>query len=161
MFGRLLLLFILVPILELTLFLKLGSKIGLNWTILIIVVTAILGAWLVRTQGRNALMRFQRATGEGRLPHAEVLDGLMILLAGAVLLTPGFLTDTVGFLLLLPPFRAVLRTRLALALKGRVQAMGPIPGVVGAAGVGFSSLSQPGSERVIEAEVIDVDEVSD
>lgn len=162
MFGRLLLLFIVVPILELALFLKLGSKIGLDWTILIIVVTAILGAWLTRTQGRNALMRFQQATAEGRLPHAEVLDGLMILLAGAVLLTPGFLTDTVGFLLLVPPFRAVVRTRLAQSLKGRVQVMGSMPG---AAGAGFpaSSHSGPstGSERVIEAKVIDVDEVSD
>ena len=160
MFGRLLLLFIIVPILELALFLKLGSKIGLEATLLVILVTAILGAWLTRSQGAQALRRFQQATAEGRLPHAEVLDGLMILLAGAVLLTPGFLTDTVGFLLLVPPFRTAVRGRLGKAFKGRVHVMGTMPPTdhEGEA----PSFSIPGrsspSERVIDAKVIDVDE---
>ncbi len=157
MFGRLLLLFIIVPILELALFLKLGSKIGLGATLMIIFVTAVLGAWLTRSQGVQALARFQQATAEGRLPHAEVLDGLMILLAGAVLLTPGFLTDTVGFLLLVPPFRAGVRARLAKALKGRVHIMGSMPG--SSSDLPPSSGVSP-SERVIEAKVIDVDEVT-
>ena len=71
--------------------------------------------------------RFRQATTEGRLPHREVLDGLLILLAGAVLLTPGFLTDTVGFLLLTPPARAVIRTWLGKYLKGRVHLIQPAP----------------------------------
>ena len=87
MFGRLLLLFITVPFIELVLLLKIGAKIGFTPTLGIIVVTAILGASLTRSQGRHTLQRFQQAQREGRLPHAEVMDGLMIIIAGAVLPT--------------------------------------------------------------------------
>jgi UPF0716 protein FxsA len=151
MFGRLLLLFITVPFIELVLLLKIGAKIGFTPTLGIIVVTAILGASLTRSQGRNTLQRFHKAQQEGRLPHAEVMDGLMIIIAGAVLLTPGFLTDIAGFLLLVPPVRAAVRGRLAAALKGRIQIVGMSPGA-----------SRPNpqgqvQERVIDAKVIDED----
>ena len=152
MFGRLLLLFITVPFIELVLLLKIGAKIGFTPTLGIIVVTAILGASLTRSQGRHTLRRFHQAQQEGRLPHAEVMDGLMIIIAGAVLLTPGFLTDIAGFLLLVPPVRAAVRGRLATALKGRIQIVGMSPGA-----------SRPNQsqgqvqERVIDAKVIDED----
>ena len=110
MFGKLLILFIAVPISELYLFMTIGKQIGLLQTLLIIALTAVLGAWLTKMQGARALARFQKATAEGRLPHEEVLDGVMILIAGVVLLTPGFLTDAVGFALLL-----VGQTSLAVA----------------------------------------------
>ncbi|MDB4422769.1 FxsA family protein, partial [bacterium] len=105
MLGKLLLLFILVPVAELYLFLTLGEELGVKNTIAIIIITAILGAALTKSQGRRALQKFQQATAEGRMPAKEALEGLMILLAGAVLITPGFLTDTVGFLLLVQPVR--------------------------------------------------------
>ena len=128
MFLKLLLLFILVPVAELYLFLTLGKFIGIGYTLAIIVLTAFLGAGLTRSQGARAMARFRQATAEGRLPHKEVIDGLLILLAGAVLLTPGFLTDTVGFLLLVPPARAVIRGWLAKYLKGKIQVMTPPTG---------------------------------
>jgi len=150
MFGRLLFLFIGVPLAELFLFLQLGSKIGLPATFVIILVTGALGAWLTKVQGLRALTRFQQAAAEGRVPHEEVLEGLMILVAGAVLLTPGFLTDAVGFLLLVPQVRAVVRHYAAAHLKDRVKvsasatmdAINPIGRV------------QQGGERVVEAKVI-------
>ena len=151
MFVRLLLLFILVPIAELCLFMSLGSKIGLEATFAIIVLTGILGAWLTKAQGTRALTRFRQAGAEGRLPHREVLDGLLILLAGAVLLTPGFLTDTVGFLLLFPPCRALIRKQLAGYLKSHIQIVGP----------GGQSMRDPepatpppGKGKVIDVEVL-------
>lgn len=121
MFGKLLLLFILVPVAELYLFLTLGKELGVGNTIAIIIVTAFLGAALTKSQGRRAMVKFQQATAEGRVPAREALDGLIILLAGAVLITPGFLTDTVGFLLLLPPVRAVVAGFLGKRLKGKIQ----------------------------------------
>ena len=125
MFGKLLFLFITIPVIELYLFLTLGKQIGTVNTLLIIVATAILGAWLTRMQGARAMARFHRATAEGRLPHEEVVDGVMILIAGVVLLTPGFLTDAIGFALLVPPVRALLRKRLGKALRDRVQIITP------------------------------------
>lgn len=125
MFGKLLLLFILVPLAELYLFMTLGVALG-GWnTLAIVIITAFIGAALTKSQGRIAMAKFQQATSEGRMPHKEALDGLMILLAGAVLLTPGFLTDAVGFLLLVPPFRAVVRNFFAERLKGKIKVVAP------------------------------------
>ena len=125
MFGKLLLLFILVPTAELYLFINIGSKIGLGPTVAIIIVTAILGASLTKSQGQRAMAKFQATTAAGRMPAKEAIDGLMILLAGAVLITPGFLTDTVGFLLLVPPFRAIVASYAGKRLKGKIQVVTP------------------------------------
>lgn len=125
MFGKLLILFTLVPLAELYLFSTLGRQIGFPNTILIIIVTAILGASLTKSQGRKALAKFQQATKEGRLPATEALEGIMILIAGAVLITPGFLTDAVGFLLLVPPVRAAMGKVLAKRLKGKIHVVTP------------------------------------
>tara|TARA_R110000850_G_scaffold66894_11_gene148484 strand:+ start:4433 stop:4924 length:492 start_codon:yes stop_codon:yes gene_type:complete len=124
MFGRLLILFITIPILELCIFMLLGSKIGIPTTLGIIVITAFLGAYLTKSQGLKALTRYQQAITEGKLPHEEVMDGLMILIAGAVLLTPGFLTDAIGFALLFPPVRDVVRGIVGESLKNRVSVAG-------------------------------------
>lgn len=152
MFFRLLMLFILVPLAELYLFLELGGMIGLPATLGIIVLTGILGASLTKAQGTRALTRFRQAGAEGRIPHQEVLDGLLILLAGAVLLTPGFLTDTVGFCLLLPPCRAVIRGRLAAYLKTKIRIVGPgtMPGAKPKPTPGPPS----GKGKVIDVEVL-------
>jgi len=153
MFPKLLFLFIVVPLLELYLFMTIGAKIGF-WpnTVAIILVTAVLGAWLTKQQGLKTLRNFQKATGEGRMPHEEIMDGLMILVAGAVLLTPGFLTDAIGFSLLLPPVRAVVRKFLGGYLKSRINIVG-MPTADNPA-----TVSRP-KDIVIEAdaEVIDID----
>ncbi len=111
------LLFIVVPFVEIYLLIEIGSVVGAPWTILLVVLTAALGAWLVRLQGLAALRRVQASVEQGGLPALEMLEGVMLLVAGALLLTPGFFTDAVGFAILTPP----LRRRLAAAiLKGGV-----------------------------------------
>lgn len=107
--GQLLfLVFLIVPFLEIYLLIEVGGVIGALPTILLTVFTAILGAALVRMQGISTLMRMQQSAASGQLPARELFDGACLLIAGALLLTPGFFTDTIGFLLLTPPFRTVL-----------------------------------------------------
>ncbi len=101
--------FILVPIAELAVIVTVGRSIGFLPTFALLVGLSLLGAWLARREGLSAWRRLQLALAEGRVPTVEVADGAMILLAGALLLTPGFLTDVAGVLLLLPPVRAALR----------------------------------------------------
>ncbi len=103
----LLLLFILIPLLEIWLFIMLGGFIGIYPTLFIILLTAILGTFLVKTQGINVLKEIQNKFNELENPTEPIVHGVMILFAGALLLTPGFFTDTVGFLLLLPNVRKV------------------------------------------------------
>lgn len=152
MFGYLLLLFLSVPLIELMLFLTIGDAIGIWPTVAIVILTAVLGAALTRAQGLRTLRRYQQALAEGRLPHAEVIDGLTILVAGALLLTPGFLTDTIGFLLLAPPFRALVRGRLVRSLRSRVQFVGE---TMTRDGVERSSPPEPGGVIEVEAEIVE------
>jgi len=117
----LVLLFIAVPIAELYVIVAVvGDAIGIGWTLLLLVVDSILGSLLLRSQGRAVWRRFTQATTTGRVPHREVLDGALVIFGGALLLTPGFITDIVGLLLLLPPTRAVARRVVAQALARRV-----------------------------------------
>ena len=109
--------FLLVPLIEIALFIQVGGLIGLWPTLGIVVATAILGTWLVRNQGRMALGNLQRSFGEMRDPSEPLAHGAMILFAGALLLTPGFFTDAVGFALLVPQ----VRTRVFGFLASRVQ----------------------------------------
>ena len=109
--------FLLVPVLEIYLLIEIGSLIGAVWTVTAVVGTAALGAGLVRRQGLAALARFRSATQAGELPAVTIIEGLALLVAGAFLLTPGFFTDLVGFLLLTPPLRQFLVRRWLL---GRV-----------------------------------------
>jgi UPF0716 protein FxsA len=101
--------FIVVPLAELAVIVSVGNAIGLLPTLLLLLGVSVAGAWLAKREGLAAWRRFQLALAEGRMPTVEVADGAMILLAGALLLTPGFLTDVVGVLLLLPPTRALAR----------------------------------------------------
>ena len=110
--------FILVPLAELAVLIAVGDFIGLLPTLVLLLVVSVVGAWLSKREGLAAWRRFQLALADGRVPTVEVADGAMILLAGALLLTPGFLTDVVGILLLLPPTRALVR-RLAPRLAAR------------------------------------------
>jgi UPF0716 protein FxsA len=119
MFLPLVLLFIVVPILELYVIIQVGQEIGALWTIAILVADSILGSVLLRAQGRGAWRRFNAALAAGRPPAREVLDGVLIIFGGALLLTPGFVTDVGGLLLLLPPTRAVIRRGLVRVLARR------------------------------------------
>jgi len=109
MLLRLFLLFAIVPPLELYLLLRLASIAGIGTTILIVVSTAIFGSLLARQQGMRAWWRFRDALAQGRMPSTEIADGLMVIFAAALLLTPGLLTDTFGFLLLIPFTRKFVR----------------------------------------------------
>ncbi len=108
----LILLFILLPIAELYVIVQLGGVIGIWPTIALLLLDSFLGAVLLRSQGRLAWRRFQETLGSARVPAKEVYDGAAIIFGGALLLTPGFITDIFGFLLLIPPTRAALRKAL-------------------------------------------------
>ncbi len=118
----LLLIFILVPIAELYVIIKVGGAIGILPTLAVLVADAFLGWFLLRQQGRAAWVRFNRALAEGRLPHKEVFDGVLIVFGGALLLTPGFITDIFGLVLLIPPTRALVRAFTMRIVKGRMAA---------------------------------------
>lgn len=118
MLPFLLLLFIAVPILELYVILQVGQAIGALWTIALLVASSIAGSLLMRSQGRAVWRRFNEAIVAARAPAREVVDGVLVIFGGALLLTPGFCTDVIGALFLLPFSRAAIR-RLLLSLVGR------------------------------------------
>ena len=112
----LVLIFIVLPIAEIYVIIKVGEAIGVLPTIALLILDAFLGVALWRSQGRAAWRRFNQALAEGRVPGREIFDGAMVILGGAFLLTPGFITDVIGFLLLIPPTRSAFRglvTRMA------------------------------------------------
>jgi UPF0716 protein FxsA len=128
----LILLFIVVPIVELYVIIQVGGAIGVLPTIALLIADSVLGAMLMRHQGRSAWRRFNAALSEGRIPHREVIDGALVIFGGALLLTPGFVTDILGIVLLLPPTRALVRGVIARRLLprlvvSRVGGYGPAP----------------------------------
>jgi len=166
-FTRLMLLFILVPIIELALFLTLGERIGIPWTLALIVVTAVLGASLTRWQGFTTMARFQQRLRDGQIPGEELIGGIFILVAGALLLTPGFLTDVIGFSLLVPAFRKVLAkfmmkryaNKIEVNVGGVIRA-GTIPKAGEVDGRPSSGVEAPVQGRVIDVETVDPSENS-
>jgi UPF0716 protein FxsA len=121
----LLILFIVLPILELYVIIQVGDAIGVVPTLAILLLDGILGAALARSQGRTAWRRFNETTAAGRVPAKEVFDGAAIIVGGAFLLAPGFITDAIGLSLLLPPGRALYR-RFLMAGARRVGPMRPM-----------------------------------
>ena len=105
MFAKLFLIFLCIPLIEIMLFLEIGSRVGTWMTLTIIIATALLGASLAQREGLKTWWRIQDKLASGAIPGEELLDALMILVAGALLLTPGFLTDAIGFCLLHPGMR--------------------------------------------------------
>jgi len=148
-------LFIAVPILELYVIIEVGGLIGVLPTLALLLAMSLLGATLLRHQGRGAWQRFNLAIAERRFPGREVADGLMITIGGVLLLTPGFITDAVGLLLLLPPTRAIARRLLRSYVSHRMV-------VVGADGMRGARSSDPASGRDYDfestAEEIDGDD---
>lgn len=138
-FRYLFILFLAVPLIEIYFLIQVGEVIGAWPTVLLVVLTAILGVWLLRWQGLTTLTRVQASLQHGELPAQAMLEGMLLLVAGALLLTPGFVTDSFGFLILVPP----LRHHLAgwLLQRGLLQAgMPPRPH------------EQPPGHRTIEGE---------
>jgi UPF0716 protein FxsA len=123
-------LFIVVPIVELWLIIEIGGLIGVLPTIALLLADALLGSLLLRHQGRGAWQRFNEALAERRFPGREVADGALIVAGGTLLLTPGFITDVFGLLLLIPPTRAIARSLLRRFAAHRfvVVGMGGMPG---------------------------------
>ena len=109
MFGKLFLLFVLVPVAEIYVLVTVGSAIGAFPTIALVILTALAGAHLARLQGMSIMLRIRENLDQGFMPAEELLDGLLIFLAGMVLLTPGFLTDIAGLLMLLPATRSIFK----------------------------------------------------
>jgi UPF0716 protein FxsA len=126
MVGLLALLFLLVPIAELYVIVQVAHGIGVPQTILLLIAISFVGAWLTRVAGISVLRRLQRTVRAGKVPSAELVDGGLVLFAGALMITPGFLSDCLAVLLLLPPSRAVVRH----ALLRRIRAGGGVINVV-------------------------------
>ena len=109
---KLLLAFTIIPIIEIYLLIEIGSIFGVLTAIVLVILTGFLGAFMARMQGLQTLFRIQESLREGRMPSGELLDALLIVIAGVVLLTPGFLTDSAGFLLLIPTTRNPIKSWL-------------------------------------------------
>ena len=117
MLGYLILLFTLVPITELALLIKIGQHIGVFYTLTIVIVTGVLGAILAREQGFRTLKKIESEINLGVMPSEQILDGVMILCGGILLLTPGLITDVIGFLVLIPLTRNLLKQWLKKKIK--------------------------------------------
>lgn len=153
MFRLLFVLFLIVPLVEIYFLIQVGQVIGAGWTVFLVVATAVIGAFLLRLQGFQTLHRAQTSMAQGQLPATEMLEGLCLLISGALLLTPGFVTDTLGFLLLTPPVRQALIKQMlknsSVIFRGRSSA-------------GFyqqhSYRSSSQDNDIIEGEVVDEDD---
>ncbi len=132
-------LFILTPLIEIFLFIKIGAEIGALSTIALIALTAITGVALIRHQGLSTLQNVQRQMQQGQVPAAGLLEGIMLFFAGALLLTPGFFTDAIGFVILIPPIRKSLALWV-LERSGTIVKMNP------------DQPPQPGAKNFIEGE---------
>ncbi|ENM3737613.1 membrane protein FxsA [Vibrio cholerae] len=125
MFPILLFLFIAVPVIEIALFIQVGGVLGVWPTIALVLLTAIVGASLVRNQGLQTLLTVQQRLAQGQLPAQQILEGVMLAVAGVLLLTPGFFTDILGMLVLLPAPRAYLAKQLmSRVVVGNIHASG-------------------------------------
>jgi UPF0716 protein FxsA len=121
MFIKLLLIFTIVPLVELFVLIEVGSRIGSGPTILLLLLTGIAGALLASRQGLSVLQRARYDLSQGRLPASPLVDGIMVLIGGMLLLTPGFLTDILGFMLLIPATRVPLKGLLVRLLRRMIE----------------------------------------
>ncbi len=120
MLVRLLLLFTIIPLVDLALLLWIGEHTAWWFALLLVLVTGVVGAWLARHEGIRCMLEFRRRVSRGELPTDALMDGVLILVAGALLVTPGVLTDAVGLALLLPPSRRLIREAVKRRIRARV-----------------------------------------
>ncbi len=112
--------FVIVPLVEIWTILQVGKVVGAWWTIVLLVLDSIIGAWIIRREGGRAWAALRQATSAGRMPTSELADGALILVGGTLMLTPGFVTDAVGILLILPVTRPIARRMLATVVERRL-----------------------------------------
>jgi UPF0716 protein FxsA len=158
----LLLLFVAVPVLEIYVIVQVGQEIGAVQTLVLLLLEGALGAVLVKREGSRAWAALQGAVSTGRLPSRELADAALVLVGGTLLLTPGFVTDVVGFFLVLPPTRPLARRILGWVVArqaGRVvvRRFGPAGGAATRGAAGWRR-PDPGPNRVVPGEVVDDDE---
>lgn len=127
----LLLLFTVVPLVELALLIRIGGAVGVGPTIGLVLVTGMIGWWLARREGLRTWLKIQSEMSQGHLPGNHLVDALLILVAGVVLVTPGILTDIAGFLLLVPPVRALVRKTLKKRFQAKMVTINPSSGMGG------------------------------
>jgi UPF0716 protein FxsA len=145
-----LILFLVVPVVEIYVLIQVGSIIGAIPTILLILATAIIGAALLRQQGLSTLARFQRGLSSGTLPAQEMIEGILLAVGGALLMTPGFVTDAMGFFCLIPVTRKILAHYIMKRSAGQVQA-----GISGfATGANSNSKSHNKDNKTYEGEFV-------
>lgn len=120
MFFKLFLIFAVIPVIELALLIKIGSVIGTLNTIIIVILTAVVGAYMVKLEGMTVIYRIRENMQQGIFPTEELINGMMILMAGALLLTPGFFTDVIGFLMVFPVSRSVIKRIARRYIKRRI-----------------------------------------
>jgi UPF0716 protein FxsA len=142
----LILLFLVAPLVELAVIVQVGAAVGVLNTIGLLIAVSLVGAWLAKREGLVTLRRIQLALGRGDIPSREVADGALILMAGALMIAPGFISDVVALLLLFPPTRAVFRPVLVRSLAKRGRARFTVMGARGPGGQG------PGADDVWDVE---------
>lgn len=120
MFFNLFLLFAVIPVIELAILIRVGSYIGTMNTVVIVILTAVVGAYLVKMEGIGVMSRIQKNMQEGIFPADELINGMMILVSGALLLTPGFFTDILGFLMVIPVTRNIIRIFVMQYIKKKM-----------------------------------------
>ena len=141
--------FIGVPLLEIYVLIQVGQVIGPWWTILLLIVASVLGTWLIRSEGGRAWRALTEALQTGRMPARELADGALILIGGTLMLTPGFVTDAVGVLLILPFTRPIARRLLSGVVARRLLGSGPV------SGPGHTDRPGPTGGPVVRGEVVD------
>ena len=149
------LLFVVLPVLEIYLLIQVGQVIGAWWTVLLLIADGLLGSWLIKHEGTRAWRALQEALAAARMPARELADGALILVGGTLLLTPGFLSDIVGFFCILPVTRPIARAGLTRFLtrkflSGRVRSGPDGPGRDRA-----RTRQRPGPDGVVQGEVVD------
>ncbi|MAS55687.1 MAG: exlusion protein FxsA [Pimelobacter sp.] len=145
----LLIAFVVVPIVEIYVLIQVGQVIGPWWTILLLIADSALGSWLIKREGGRAWRALRSALESGRMPADELVDGALILIGGTLMLSPGFVLDVLGVLLILPFTRPLFRGVLAKVVSRRLTVFGPM-------GAGHATRPGPGSEGpVIRGEVVD------
>jgi UPF0716 protein FxsA len=149
----LLVLFVVVPVVEIYVLIQVGQAIGVGPTILLLLADAALGTWLFKREGRKAWTALNQAIAARRVPAREVADGALVVLGGAFLITPGFVSDVVGVLCLLPPTRALLRRALTGVLARRM--LGPV------AGTGPTRRTRVQGDRTDQGDVVEGEVVED
>lgn len=149
------LLFLAIPLLELYVLIQIGQEIGVGWTLLLLIADSMLGAWLVKREGRKAFQALGDALATGRMPAREIADGMLVLAGGILMLSPGFVLDVAGLLLVLPFTRPLARRAMTRFVSARL--VGPAGGVApGSAPGPDARRPRPGPNGpVVEGEVID------